>query len=63
MAFLANRYGPEGVHSINLQIVLLAVELLDFIRCKWDCAGNSLEALVYKGVDGDAKTMIRLGFD
>ena len=30
LAFLANRYGPEGVHFINLQIVFLAVELLDF---------------------------------
>ena len=63
MTFFANRYGSEGIHPIDLQIIFLAVELFDFIRCKWDCAGNSLEALVHKGVDGDAKTVVRVGFE
>ena len=63
LTFFAHRYGPEGIHPVDLQIILLAVELFDFVRCKWDGAGNSLEALIHQRIDGDTKAMVGVGFE
>ena len=59
-AFLADRNAPICAESVNSQVILVAVQLLDFIYSKRDGASIWLETLVDQSVHTNSKPVIRI---